>query len=87
MLVAVCRGDNLEPGLHAIVQQNAMALKKELGDLGKHRQMEFSINVDTQDLSASSQVQQGVSKWRRKGVGEQPSLNLTGPHGEARQEQ
>ena len=85
-MVAICRGDNLEPGLRAILQQNVVALKMELGVLGKRRDIEFSIIVDNQDLNANSQVQQGVSK-RRRDVCDQSSLNLTGPHGEAHQEQ
>ena len=82
-LVAICRGDNLEPRLRAILQQNVVALKMELGVLGKRRDIEFSVIVDKQDLNANFQVQQGVSK-RRRDVCDQSSLNLTGPHGEAR---
>jgi len=85
-LVAICRGDNLEPGLRAIIQQNVVALKMKLGVLGKHHDIEFSITMDNQDRIANSQVQQGVCK-RRRDVCNQSSLNLTGPHGEAHQEQ
>ena len=84
--VAICKGDNLELGLRAIVQQNVVALKMELGVLGKRRDIEFSIIVDNQDLNANSQVQQGVSK-RRRDVCDQSSLNLMGPHGKTHQEQ
>jgi len=84
-LVAVCRGDHLEPELREIVQQNAALVKQSLGILGKRRDLE--INVINQDLSANSEVQDDSCK-RRKGVdGDQLSLNLTGPQGEARQEQ
>ena len=84
-LVAVCRRDHLEPEQREIVQQNAALVKQSLGILGKRRELE--INVINQDLSANSEVQDDSCK-RRKGVdGDQLSLNLTGPQGEARQEQ
>ena len=83
--VAVCPGNNLEPELRDIVQQNAAILKTNLGILGKRRDVE--INVLNQDLSANSFVDEGVSKRGKKDDGDQLSINLTGPHGEARQEQ
>jgi len=83
--VAVCPGNNLEPELRDIVQQNAAILKTNLGILGKRRDVE--INVLNQDLSANSFVDEGVSKRSKKDDGDQLSINLMGPHGEARQEQ
>jgi hypothetical protein len=94
-LVAVCRGDHLDPELWEIVQRSAAVLKQNLGILGKRRELE--INVIDQDLSANSEVLDVSSKRRkvhddaeigsRKGDDVLLSINLTGPHGEARQEQ
>jgi hypothetical protein len=84
-IVAVCRGDHLEPKLRNIVQQNAVVVRNSLGILGKRR--ELDINVLNQDLSANSHTQDGVCKRSKKDVDVQSSINLTGPHGEARQEQ
>jgi len=94
-LVTVCRGDHLKPKLREIVQQSAAVLKHSLGVLGKHSDLE--LNVINQDLSANSEVldvsskrrkvQDGADNLSKKGDGEQLSINLTGPHGEARQEQ
>jgi hypothetical protein len=92
-LVAVCRGDSLDPELREIVQHNAALLKHDLGILGKRRDLE--INVVNQDLSESSEVLDASSKRRKvqdgddvysKKEGVQLYNNLTGPHGEARQE-
>jgi hypothetical protein len=61
-LVAVCRGDNLDPEMREIVQHNAALLKHDLGILGKRGDLEINVN---QDLSASSEVLDDSSKRRK----------------------
>jgi hypothetical protein len=84
-MATVCRGDNLEPKLRDIVLSNAVIVKNSLGLLGKRYEME--TNVNNQDVSANSHVQDSACKRSKNVDVDQSSLHLTGPHGKARQEQ
>ena len=85
LLVAVFRGDKFEPELHKIAHRNVFIMRGILGCLDNRSEVE--INVDNQGMSFNSKVPQSAPKSRKNKVLVLVNLHLTGPHGEACQEQ